>query len=86
MYLYHYFDKTVGAFVSLSDLSIDEASDVLRTIRQIKPNTQSATRYVGYEKNRQRCENIIRTEFIKIGGVVKRKSPHYMVVEHSPWL
>jgi len=31
-------------------------------------------------------EEILRTEFIKKGGVVLKKSPHYMTVEHSPWL
>ena len=31
-------------------------------------------------------EEILRTEFEKKGGILKRKSPHYMVVEHSPWL
>ena len=30
MYLYHYFDRTVGPFVSLSDLPLDEAKAVLR--------------------------------------------------------
>ena len=86
MRLYHYFDKTVGPFVSLSDLSIDDAMGVLREIRQQKPNSQSATRHDKYAEYRRNCENIIRTEFLKKGGVVKRNSPHYMVVEHSPWL
>ncbi len=31
-------------------------------------------------------EEILRTAFLKKGGVIRRKSPHYMVVEHSPWL
>ncbi len=31
-------------------------------------------------------EKILREEFIKKGGYVERKAPHYMVVEHSPWL
>ena len=28
-------------------------------------------------------EDIIRSEFIKKGGNIQRKSPHYMTVEHS---
>lgn len=86
MFLYHYFDKTVGAFISLSDLSINEAADVLNTIKSTKPNTQNASRHDKYVEYRRNCENIIRAEFIKKGGIVKKESPHYMVVEHSPWL
>ena len=70
----------------MSDLSIDEAKTILSAIKQAKPNSQSAQRHDKYAEYRQKCENIIRTEFIKKGGIVKRISPHYMVVEHSPWL
>jgi hypothetical protein len=37
-------------------------------------------------EDRHRYEEILRTEFTKKGGILKRKCPHYMVVEHSPWL
>lgn len=33
MYLYHYFDKTIGPFKNLSDLPIDEAKNILNTIK-----------------------------------------------------
>ena len=36
--LYHYYDKTVGAFVNLSDISMEEANNVLNNIRITKPN------------------------------------------------
>lgn len=32
MLLYHYFDKTIGPFVNLSDISIDNAKAVLDRI------------------------------------------------------
>lgn len=86
MHLFHYFDKKIGAFLNLSDLPADEARNVLNTIKLTKPNSQSASRHDKYVEYRRNCENIIRTEFIKKGGIVKRNSPHYMVVEHSPWL
>lgn len=86
MFLYHYFDQSIGPFVNLSDLSIDEARSVLNTIKATKPNVQSAKRHDKYVEYRRNCENMIRTEFIKKGGIVSRTSPHYMVVEHSPWL
>lgn len=86
MFLYHYYDRTVGPFVSISDLPADQAQAVLETIRQTKPKAQSAQRHDKYVEYRRNCERIIRAEFIKKGGLVRRSSPHYMVVEHSPWL
>lgn len=86
MFLYHYFDKNIGPFVNLSDLPIEEAKAVLQAIRREKPNMQSAKRQETYMEDRLSYEEILRTEFLKKGGVIQRKSPHYMVVEHSPWL
>jgi len=51
-----------------------------------KPNSQSAQRHDKYMEYRHKCEDIIRSEFAKIGGIMNRRSPHYMVIEHSPWL
>ena len=86
MFLYHYFDQSIGPFVNLSDLPIDEAKRILNTIKTTKPTSQSAQRHDKYVEYRHNCENIIRTEFLKKGGFIDRSSPHYMVVEHSPWL
>ena len=86
IYLYHYFDKTIGSFVNLSELSIDEAKSTLEKIKVSKPNSQSAQRHDKYIEYRHNCENIILSEFEKKGGIITRKSPHYMVIEHSPWL
>ena len=36
MYLYHYFDKTIGPFASMSDLSREEANNVLRDMKEKK--------------------------------------------------
>ena len=86
MHLYHYFDKEIGAFVNLSDSSIDEAKKILELIKQTKPNVQSANRHPSYVEDRLCYEEILRNEFAKKGGIMRRKAPHYMVVEHSPWL
>jgi len=86
MLLFHYFDKEIGPFVNLSDIPIDEAKSVLDTIKETKPYVQSAMRQPAYMDRRHVIEEILRTEFTKKGGVIRRKSPHYMVVEHSPWL
>ena len=86
IFLYHYFDKTIGPFVNLSDLPVDEAQSILSTIKETKPNSQCAQRHDKYLEYRHNCENIIRSEFAKKGGIISRTSPHYMVIEHSPWL
>ena len=86
MDLYHYFDSSIGAFKNLSDLSLEDANKVLQDISVTKPNVQSAKRQPDYMQARINYENILRTEFEKKGGIIKRKSPHYMVVEQSTWL
>ena len=86
MYLYHYYDQSTAPFLNLSDLSGEEAEALMHSIRENKPNTQAAKRQPSYVKDRLYYEEILRTEFLKKGGNIKRKCPHYMVVEHSPWL
>lgn len=86
MYLYHYFDKKTGPFRNLSELSIEEAKSVLNKIKETKPHSQAASRHDKYVEYRHNCENILRIEFSKKGGVMTRQVPHYMVVEHSPWM
>lgn len=84
--LYHYYDESIGPFANLSDIPIDEAKAILKEIKESKPNVQSAKRHPEYMENRHYYEEILRTEFEKKGGIIRRKSPHYMVIEHSPWL
>ena len=86
MYLYHYYDKAIGPFVNLSDIPVDEAKMVLETIKKDRPHVQSANRQPTYVEDRHYYEEILRTEFTKKGGIIYRKVPHYMVIEHSPWL
>lgn len=86
MLLYHYYDEKIGPFKSLSELSTDEAVDLLNKIKIEKPHTQCAQRDMQYMFRRHTYEDIIRKEFLKKGGCVKKDTPHYMVVEHSPWL
>lgn len=86
MYLYHYFDNTIGPFKNISDLSPKEAQAVLEDIRKRKPDTMCAQRQEEYVRTRIHFENILRNEFIKKGGIIERQVPHYMVVEESSWL
>ncbi len=84
--LYHYFDGSIGPFVNLSDIPLEEAKAVLRSIKESKPNSQSAARDPEYVEHRRNCERMLRAAFAEKCGVIQRESPHYMVVEHSPWL
>lgn len=86
IFFYHYYDKTVGPFASLSDIPVDEAKAVLNEIKKSKPNAQSALRSPEYVQRRHRCERIVKEAFLKKGGLIQREFPHYMVIEHSPWL
>ncbi|MBQ7926826.1 MAG: hypothetical protein IJ335_11115 [Lachnospiraceae bacterium] len=86
MYLYHYYDASVGPFVNLAELPREEARALLENIKKTKPNTQCAQRHDKYVEYRHNCEQILRTEFAKKGGIMERTTPHYLVVEHSPWL
>lgn len=86
MYLYHYYDKSNLPFLNLSDISAEEANKILDNIRKTKPQTLCAKRNPNYMELRLYYEEILRAEFLKKGGIIKRSSPHYMVVEHSPWL
>jgi len=86
MFLYHYFDKKIGPFISLSDIPMDDAKNIINNIKTTKPDTQCATRQPAYMERRHEIEEILKREFVKKGGHIKRKSPYYMIVEHSPWL
>ena len=86
MNLYHYYETGKKPFMNISELSKEEAEKVMLDIKSNKPNSQCASRHPEYVKDRLNYENIVRDVFIKKGGRCERLCPHYMVVEHSPWL
>ena len=86
MDLYHYFDKTCRPFLSLSDLPIEQANAIINVKKLTNPNSFCAKRLDDYMENRLYHENILRNEFLKKGGKIERKSPHYMVIEKCDWL
>ena len=86
MYLYHYFDKRSGPFRSLTALTQDEADSVLAKIKQDRPSSLTAQRDADYISKRMNCERIVRKEAENKGILMDISSPHYLVVENSPWL
>ena len=86
MYLYHYFDKRTGPFKSMTALPEDEGKRLLEQIKAQRPGSMCAQRDKEYIANRSNCEKILQKEFQAKGGIIEIPHPHYMVVEHSPWL
>ena len=86
MYLYHYYDKRSGPFRSLTALTQDEADSVLAKIKQDRPSSLTAQRDADYISKRMNCERIVRKEAENKGILMDISSPHYLVVENSPWL
>ena len=86
MNLYHFYDIRTGPFKSLTGISSEEAKEVLERIKAEHPDSMCAQRNDTYVEKRRNCEAILRREFEKKGGVMEISSPHYMVVEFSPWL
>ena len=96
MKLYHYYERDIGPFRSLSDLPDQEAEEVLRRIRTDHPEIFLSQRPEDYLAKRRRFEEILRTEFRRKGGLIERDTPHYMVVEaclffekwyeHTAWI
>ena len=68
MYLYHYFDKRSGPFRSLTGLPEEEAASLFRKMRDERSASFGAQRSDDYLDKRRRCEEIVRSEFIKKGG------------------
>ena len=85
MKLYHYYEKNIGPFRSISDLSDEEAKALLQRIQEEKPDAFIARRPEDYMEKRRRFEGILREEFIKKGGLIERETPHYLVVEACPF-
>jgi len=85
MKLYHYFEKDLGPFLNLSDISPDNAKKVLNGLK-IKNETFAAKRGEDYIKNRLEYESQAHKIFLEKKGEISRKTPHYMTVESCDWL
>ena len=60
MFLYHYYDKKIGPFKNLSELTADRANDAINEIKINKPNVQCAQRDPEYMFRRRMYEDIIK--------------------------
>jgi hypothetical protein len=79
MYLYHYFEKARGPFLSITDLPHDQALRKLDEIQKINLNLVNP-RKEWFLLKRHELEKEVRELFIKKGGKPVRKHPFYMTV------
>jgi len=86
IYLYHYFERKVGPFVSLSDLSVAEAMKIQAELDKQNTTFHAGMRGEKYYERRKVLEQLVRAMFIEKGGQPVLLTPHYMVIGECPWL
>ena len=80
MFLYHYFEKERGPFMTLSDLSDEKATKIHGSL-EIGENNFAKRNFDGkYIFNRRMIENWLYGAFMKKDGKPERRNPHYMIL------
>ncbi len=85
MYLYHYFERSKGPFLTVSELAFEEALNVLTEIQKANPNLVNP-RKEWFIKRRYEMEALVREKFIIKGGKPLRKAPFYMTLGEDPYM
>jgi hypothetical protein len=82
----HYYRRTRRPFLNLSDLTDDEAIEVMRElIDERRHGLQHRPFGRKYLDMRRATEDRLREMFVAAGGRPERSSPHYFVLGESPW-
>jgi len=80
MFLYHYFEKERGPFLSLSSLPDEEAVEIhenLESNNNIFARRNFDRKYI---QNRRMVEDWLHEEFMRKGGKPKERKPQYMTL------
>ena len=85
LHLYHYYEGCRGPFVNLSDLPLEQAEQILTSIREAG-QTFASQRAPDYLAIRRELEERVRRLFEAKGGRPRRARPHYLTVGACPWL
>jgi hypothetical protein len=80
MFLYHYYEKGKTPFLSLSDLSDEEALKIHKALESEGNIFYKRNRDGQYMFYRRIVENKLRSAFIEKGGKPLRQNPFYMVL------
>jgi hypothetical protein len=83
MFLYHYFENERKPFLSLSDLSDEEAIKIHKSLEKDNNIFSKRNSDGKYMELRRFVENQLYSKFIEKGGNPKRKTPYYMVLGES---
>ena len=83
MFLYHYFDNERKPFLSLSDLSDQEAIMIHKKLEKDNNIFSKRNSDGKYMELRRFVENKLYSKFIEKEGKPKRKIPYYMVLGES---
>ena len=86
MYLYHYFEKSRGSFLSLSALPIDEAIAIQEKLALENKTFATQRNTHKYLHRRLELEKIVHSLFIEKGGKPEKETPHYFVIGECPWI
>ena len=81
--LYHYFERKIGPFVSISGMSIEDA---MKIQSQLTTHFHKEYRNQRYYERRQYLERHVRTLFIEKGGKPILDVPYYMIIGESSFL
>jgi hypothetical protein len=83
MYLYHYFEAGNSPFLTLSDLSDEQAKSTQDALKEVD-NVYARRDYDGkYMYFRRIVENNVRTAFMQKGGKPVRQTPLYFILGES---
>jgi hypothetical protein len=84
-YLYHYYESELGAFKNLSELTPEEANQVMNKLKQ-KGSVFASKRPDDYMRIRRELEKMARDMFVNKGGNPIKEFPHYMTLGSCNWL
>ena len=82
-YLYHYFERKMGPFVSMSGLAIEEQ---MKIQSQFNSAFFKEFRNQRYYERRTELEQLMRALFIEKGGKPILNVPYYLTIGESPFL
>lgn len=89
-YLYHFYDKTRGPFLTVSDLPAEEAIKENKRVQRLRAEKEGreydeneVDEYCWIPEGRHRQEDRMRQIFVAKGGIAHRKYPYYMVFRNE---
>jgi hypothetical protein len=84
-YLHHYYESKHGAFKNLSELTPEEANQVMNKLKQ-EGSVFASKRPDDYMMIRRELEKMARDMFVNKGGNPIKEYPHYMTLGSCNWL